>query len=67
MSVPPKTYRVYTFDVERKDVGVEFLTAVDDSDAVAKAGAATEGSKCEIWDGKRLVAQLDPQAQAPVG
>ena len=30
-----------------------------DEEAVAKAQAAGFGSKCEIWDGRRLVAQLE--------
>ena len=59
MSSPLKTYRVYCYDVARKQVSADFINAVDDEDAVAKAEAAGFGSKMEIWDGSRLVAQLE--------
>ena len=59
MSAPLKIYRVYCYDVARKVVTAEFIDAVDDADAIAQAEAAGFGSKCEIWDGKRLVAQLE--------
>lgn len=59
MSHPPKTYRIYCFDSARKAVSADFIKALDDDDAIAKAQERGFGSKCEIWDGKRLVAQLD--------
>ena len=59
MSQPRKSYRVYCFDAARHVVSVDEIEAADDADAIAKAGAAQFGDKCEIWDGKRLVAQLD--------
>jgi hypothetical protein len=59
MSTPPKTYRVYCYDMDRKVVTADFIKADNDDDAIAQAEAAGFGSKCEIWDGKRLVAQLD--------
>jgi len=58
---PPKTYRVYCYDGARQIVTADFIHAADDADAVAKAQAAGFGSKCEIWDGKRLVAQLESE------
>ena len=59
MSSSPTVYRLYAFDAERKIVSADWLKADDDADAVAKAEAAGFGSKGEIWDGKRLVAQLE--------
>ena len=59
MSSPQKTYRVYCFDFVRKDVSADFVRAASDEEAIAKVEAAGFGSKCEIWDGKRLVAQLE--------
>lgn len=65
MSELTKVYRVYCFDIERGTVSAEFLKAASDEDAVAKAREAGFGSKCEIWDGKRLVAQLEEAAPKP--
>lgn len=59
MSAFPKTYRVYCYDAERMVVTAEFVTASSDEEAVALAEAADYGTKCELWDGKRLVAQLE--------
>jgi hypothetical protein len=56
-----KTYKVYCYDVARKVVTADFITAATDEEAIAKAQAAGFGSKCEIWDGRRLVAQLEEQ------
>jgi hypothetical protein len=61
MSAATKTYRVYCFDAARHMVSVDEIEAADDQDAIAKAQAAGFGDKCEIWDGKRLVAQLEAQ------
>ena len=54
-----KTYRVYCYDDAHKILSGDWLEAASDEEAVAKAEAAGFGSKCEIWDGKRLVAQLE--------
>lgn len=64
MSTPPKTYRLYSFDAARKIVSADWLEAADDSDAMVKATAAGFGSKCEIWDGSRMVAQIDERRHA---
>lgn len=61
MSVVPKTYRVYCFDIERKSVSAEFVNAASDQEAVSRTYETGFGSKCEIWDGKRLVAQLEEE------
>lgn len=58
MSDPPKTYRIYCYDGDNKAVTADFINASSDEVAVAKAEAKGFGSKCEIWDGRRLVAQL---------
>lgn len=59
MSSPLKTYRVYCFDAAHKVVTADWLDAASDEEAIAKSEADGFGSKCEIWDGKRLVAQLE--------
>lgn len=59
MSEVPKLYRVYCFDIDRRVVSVEFVKAMSDPEAIAKTKEAGFGSKCEIWDSRRLVAQLE--------
>ena len=61
MSSPQKIYRVYCYDMATKVVTADFLKAATDEEAIAKAEAAGFGSKCEVWDGKRLVAQLEAE------
>jgi len=58
MSAPPKTYRVYRFDKAPKAVTADFIKAAHDREAIAKAEALA-AAKCEVWDGKRLVASLE--------
>ena len=59
MSTPPTTYRIYRFDAARGIVSADWLSAADDAEAIARTEAMDFGSKCEIWQDKRLVAQLD--------
>ena len=61
MSALPKTYRIYCFDIDLRQVSADFINAVDDQEVIGKAHSAGFGSKCEIWDGKRLVAQLESE------
>jgi hypothetical protein len=56
-----KTYRVYCFDAAHKVVTADWLKAPNDEEAIAKAQAQGFGTKCELWDGKRLVAQLQDE------
>jgi hypothetical protein len=58
MPTTEKTYRVYCFDGVNKIVSADMLQAVSDEDAIAQAEARGFGTKCEIWEGQRLVAQL---------
>lgn len=55
MSTYSKTYRVYCFDADRGVVSADFVNAASDDAAIAMTKAAGFGSKCEIWDGKRLI------------
>ena len=61
MSSPKKTYRVYCYDRARKIVSADWIEAVSDEEAIARAEAAGFGDKCEIWDGNRMVAQLEDE------
>ena len=64
MSAASKTYRIYCYDVSRKVVTADFISAATDEEAVAQAEADCSGSKCELWDGKRLVAQIEDERQS---
>jgi hypothetical protein len=57
----PRTYRIYCYDSARQVVSADWIQATDDSDAIAKAEASGYGTKCEVWEGKRLVAELGGQ------
>ena len=59
MSGVLRIYRVYCFDTEPRAVSAEFVNAASDEEAISKTQESGFGSKCEIWDGKRLVAQLE--------
>ena len=58
MSPPTRTYRVYCYDAAHRAVTSDFVEAASDEEAIAKVEAAGFGLKCEIWEGKRLVAAL---------
>lgn len=64
MSDLQKAYRVYCYDGSRNIVTADFLKAASDEEAIAKAKAGGFGSMCEIWDGKRLVAQLEDERRS---
>lgn len=61
MSRPLTTYRVYCLDEARHFVDADWIEAGSDEGAIARAQAKGFGSKCEIWDGGRLVAQLEEE------
>ena len=61
LSTSLKSYRVYCFDDARKVVTADFIKAASDEEAIAKVEADGFGTKCEIWHGHRLVAQLEGQ------
>jgi hypothetical protein len=64
MSAPIKTYRVYCYDGARKIVTADFVEASSDEEAIAEAEARDFGSRCELWDGKRLVAELQEERRS---
>ena len=61
MSSPVKIYRVVCFDAAHKLVTADFIEASSDEEAIATAEAMGFGTKCEIWDGNRLVAELESE------
>ena len=58
-----KTYRVYCFNAAHSIVTADLIEAASDEDAVAIAQQRGFGSKCELWDGKRLVAELSEEGR----
>lgn len=61
MSEPPKTYRLYAFDGVHQILSAEFIEAAGDEEAMASAEALGLGRKCELWDGRRMVAQIEAE------
>ena len=59
MSTPLKTYRVYCFDGTAMSVTGDLIQASSDEEAIAKAKASGFKSKCEVWEGNRLVASFE--------
>lgn len=58
MSTEPRNYRVYCYDASQKMLSADWIEAADDDGAIEAARAQGFGTQCEIWEGKRLVAQL---------
>jgi hypothetical protein len=52
-------YRLYCFDGGNHVWAAEWLTAADDAEAVQTARQMNLGTKCEVWEGQRLVASID--------
>ena len=62
MSDLQKTYRVYSYDGVRQIVSADWISAASDEEAISTAKTAGFATRCEVWDGKRLVAQLGLEA-----
>ena len=45
----------------RATSSADVVKASSDEEAIANAEAAGFGSKCEIWDGERMVARLESE------
>ena len=63
MPAQTRTYRVYCYDGELMTLKGHALKARTDEEAIAEVRAGDFGSKCEIWEGKRLVATLEAERQ----
>lgn len=54
------SYRIYSFDGPGRISPAEDIEALSDRDAILKVRQMKPTAiKCELWDGKRLVATLD--------
>ena len=54
-----RNYRVYSYDQMRHDVAADLIEAASDEEVIEAVETSGFGSKCEIWDGDRLVARLE--------
>ena len=64
MSSPLKTYRFYSFDSALRILNADMIETASDDEAIAHAETTGYGSKCEIWDGQRLVARLEAERRS---
>jgi hypothetical protein len=55
------TYRLYCLDGVGKVASAEWVSAEGDEDALRTADKFRRGRACELWQGDRLVARLDPK------
>ncbi len=62
-----ENYRYFCLDRTGRLHGTQWLSAVDDEDAIAQIKAKHPEAKCEIWQGQRLVAQLGFAAKDNAG
>jgi len=64
VSSPSKTYRIYCYDAVHKVLTTDEIDAASDEEAVAMARAACPSARAEVWEGHRLVAELDEERAA---
>jgi hypothetical protein len=55
------SYRLYGLDGARKVASAEWIEADDDRAAIAAAKERFGGARCEVWQGRRLVARVGPE------
>jgi hypothetical protein len=60
-AAPKKTYRICCYDAANRILTAELVDAASDEAAVAMADATCAGQMAEIWQGRRLVAQLEAE------
>lgn len=58
--MPSEDYRYYRLDGVGHLEGAEWFSAESDEAAIAHVSAKHPDSKCEIWQGRRLVAGIAP-------
>lgn len=56
-------YRIYRFDGASRIELAEWIEAPDDAEAVRRTHLlGMQGAKCEVWQGRRLVAAISREA-----
>jgi hypothetical protein len=58
--MPSENYRCYCLDSTGRLHEASWFEAEDDADAIAQVTLKHPEAKCEIWQGKRLVASVEP-------
>lgn len=56
-----QAYRYYCLDGVGHLHSAEWLDAASDEEAIAEVGERHPDGKCEIWQGRRLVAKITPE------
>jgi hypothetical protein len=59
--MPSENYRYYCLDSTGKLHDAEWFSAESDDDAISRISEKHPGSKCEVWQGQRLVASIAPE------
>jgi hypothetical protein len=64
-SMSSEEYRYYHLDGDGRIHAAEWISAVNDEQAVEQVRANHPASKCEVWKGSRLIAKLVPTTFNP--
>jgi hypothetical protein len=59
MPASQKTYRIYCYDGVQRTLSADLIEAPSDEAAIAMVETLEFGTKCEIWESNRMVAQLE--------
>lgn len=57
-------YRTYCLDGANNVLSAQWIEADDDEAAIEMVKQQHDGHKCELWEGRRLVAEVDLRRQA---
>ena len=63
--MPSEHYRYYRLDADGHMHFAEWFSAACDEQAIEEIQIKHPNAKCEIWQGKRLVATLSPSQYSP--
>jgi len=64
--VPSENYRSYSWDAAGNLFEAAWFAAASDQDATRQIEAKYPKSKCEVWQGSRLVASIFPRRSASI-
>lgn len=64
MSDPQKIYRAYSYDGVHQALSNELIEAASDEEAIRQAEAMGFATRCEIWEGHRLVAEIGTERRS---
>ena len=64
--MPSENYRYYSWDSAGNLFEAAWFAAVSDQNATRQIEAKYPKSKCEVWQGSRLVASIFPRRSASI-